>query len=744
MRILLAVGIACLLLTGCGGRQSASLTLEAETPIPTAAVVQPPSSTASTPAVVTPAPPTDPLGTVDAQAAALAAQVLAGGEGASPALRMALHASGIAVRGPRSRGSPLTKAAEPAQGLVFDDWEIEALLRLTRNHMSMPFADLVMVVEQVLAPRSGFPTSELLLDGLRRHAGDTIPTLRFWSRFILELGRQGQGAYDLTSAGDLGRVRVDAIQTALILRRLAADLALRARADGVRHGVSPERPGEPRVRPAVMGGAAPLLLLVKTLPNCDFEAGPITPDTFAAGIGLGFGKLIEIYEDAADTGVSKIGKYAGYAGLANAFMAYVNLVYTYVALDISVMMENSPLRRVKEPERGERRQLIAEVRIDSGGLEALNCLRLVSIYFGLDLEVPADGKVSDALVQWTLVEGGEVERLTFGARRQEPVVELENPGPRFQDAGVGIHHISTFTSSRTDAEGRARQGVWGAKRKRKISEPAVEVQKTFTVRVNVAVEPATYQDSLATGIGLLGGPSGLVTLPADLIKKTRWASSGDYSFPVIDWEEGLLLTFESQIRGPVVPAPMKSEVRSVARAHVVLQDDASKGTLTGKAPLKYETVTTRPLQISGSGATGCEMSVNGQGDTTFEVIEVSRIPAEGPLRDLEVVIRFGQTAEKLDMPCRGAQPTAPLRQLLPQLPFRSSANLGMGESWWTSYFNLGHFKEYDDRGLAIRGWTIVNRDGVLATQTLGSTCNGMCQEEATTLTLKGPTPPAAQ
>ncbi len=741
MHILLAVGIACLLLTGCGGRQPTSLTLEAEPSTPTAAVVQPPPSTASTPAV-TPTPRTDPLGTVDAQAAALAAQVLAGGEGASPALRTALQASGIAVRGPRSRGSPLMKAAEPAQGLVFDDWEIEALLRLTRNHMSMPFADLVMVVEKVLAPRSGFPTSELLLDGLRRHAGDTIPTLRFWSRFILELGRQEQGAYDLTSAADLGRVRVDAIQTALILRRLAADLVMQARVEGTQPSSLQGR--EPAVRPALMHGSPPRLLPVKTLPNCDFEAGPITPDTFAAGIGLGFGKLIETYEDAAHTGVSKIGKYASYAGLANAFMAYVNLVYTYVALDISVTMENSPLRRVKEPERGERRQLIAEVRIDSGGLEALNCLRLVSIYFGLDFEVPADGKVSDALVQWMLVEGGEVERLTFGARRQDPIVELENPGPRFQDAGVGIHHISTFTSSRTDAEGRARQGVWGAKRKRKISEPAIEVQKTFTVRVNVAVEPATYQDSLATGIGLLGGPSGLVTLPVDLIKKTRWASSGDYIFPVIDWEEGLLLTFESQIRGPVVPAPMKSEVRSVARANVVLQDDASKGTLTGKAPLKYETVTTRPLKISGSGATGCEMSVNGQGDTTFEVIEVSRIPAEGPLRDLEVVIRFGQTAEKLDMPCRGAQPTAPLRQLLPQLPFRSSANLGMGESWWTGYFNLGHFKEYDNRGLAIRGWTIVNRDGVLATKTLGSTCNGMCQEEATTLTLKGPTPPAAQ
>jgi len=64
-----------------------------------------------------------------------------------------------------------------------------------------------------------------------------------------------------------------------------------------------------------------------------------------------------------------------------------------------------------------------------------------------------------------------------------------------------------------------------------------------------------------------------------------------------------------------------------------------------------------------------------------------------------------------------------------------AGNIPLGQ-YWSSRFNAGHFRDFDQRGLPIRGWTIVDRDGVIATKTIRSNCGGLYQSETTSLVLR--------
>jgi len=65
------------------------------------------------------------------------------------------------------------------------------------------------------------------------------------------------------------------------------------------------------------------------------------------------------------------------------------------------------LKRVKGRQRGERRELTAKVRLDTGSGQFANCLRPMLNQLGLDFDMPPDGALEGATVEWKLVEGGE-------------------------------------------------------------------------------------------------------------------------------------------------------------------------------------------------------------------------------------------------------------------------------------------------------------------------------------------------
>ncbi len=89
---------------------------------------------------------------------------------------------------------------------------------------SIPLANLAANLARALPVLQGASLEQLLLEGIRAHAGDQPSPMRFWARFILELGRQGPSGYDLLGQADPAAVRLNAVQVSFMLRRLTGDV----------------------------------------------------------------------------------------------------------------------------------------------------------------------------------------------------------------------------------------------------------------------------------------------------------------------------------------------------------------------------------------------------------------------------------------------------------------------------------------------------------------------------------------
>lgn len=182
---------------------------------------------AQTPAAIPAASPVPPLlpEEVDYWAVRLAGQVLKGGKDALPALDKAFQTAGFGVR---QKDGQITQSDKPGQFMIVNRTELEALVSMSAKGMNLPMANLVSGLGKALPELSPAELTDLLLDGIRKNAVSNRACMRFWSLFIVELGRQSARPYDLLGKVDQAQVRFDAIQTTLILRRLSRDLRILA------------------------------------------------------------------------------------------------------------------------------------------------------------------------------------------------------------------------------------------------------------------------------------------------------------------------------------------------------------------------------------------------------------------------------------------------------------------------------------------------------------------------------------
>ncbi|WP_129046419.1 hypothetical protein [Oleiharenicola lentus] len=132
----------------------------------------------------------------DSQALILARRYLEGGDGSRAALLEALQHMGWGVR--NAQGAVLK--APPAgsdTGLAMRDYELEELLW---NPAEQPTIRFISFAQAIAVPFEDADPEELaqdLVDTLRRSADSTQPQQRFWSRFIIALGRVSAANYDL-------------------------------------------------------------------------------------------------------------------------------------------------------------------------------------------------------------------------------------------------------------------------------------------------------------------------------------------------------------------------------------------------------------------------------------------------------------------------------------------------------------------------------------------------------------------
>ena len=190
-------------------------------------------------------------------------------------------------------------------------------------------------------------------------------------------------------------IQLDGLQTSLVLRRLAIDV-LMLTADA-------KSPSAPPTRRQHRSSVGSIEWLVPTVHAQSDDPVPIqrdaprpswTSSAFGSslawgGFGVGDMGMPGILDALESAGLSRAAAAARIAGYASTLLSYAQFIATYAALEVEVTIDRAPLVRTKKRSPpGERRELIATVKMDPGNVEWLNCFRALLIAVGLDFSVP--------------------------------------------------------------------------------------------------------------------------------------------------------------------------------------------------------------------------------------------------------------------------------------------------------------------------------------------------------------------
>jgi hypothetical protein len=228
-----------------------------------------------------PSPAPLPAGSADEQAETLARMVAAGDETSTPALVTAILAAGYIV----SHGDGSVLKTSGGQGMVFQDWQIAAMARQFGQDRTIRLDRLTQTLQRFFPPFREIPFDTLLIADLRQDAAGDEPTRRFWARFITGLGKHAAEPYDLLNPSTApADVTFDAIQTVLVMTRLAGDLAVLEKREA--HVAA----GQPRFQLAAYHMPPPK---ADDPPPCVTGSAGVFLDYNAIGVTFGFGKAVE-------------------------------------------------------------------------------------------------------------------------------------------------------------------------------------------------------------------------------------------------------------------------------------------------------------------------------------------------------------------------------------------------------------------------------------------------------------------
>ncbi|HET6371035.1 MAG TPA: hypothetical protein VFG95_07555, partial [Nitrospiria bacterium] len=100
---------------------------------------------------------------IDAQAAAMAVDILTGGTQTEPAIQKALLASGFAIQAPD--GSLTQPTQSPSQGMLFDQWEVYVMSVAENNSGFITLSDLASAIQANFPDLAKDKLTAFILDG---------------------------------------------------------------------------------------------------------------------------------------------------------------------------------------------------------------------------------------------------------------------------------------------------------------------------------------------------------------------------------------------------------------------------------------------------------------------------------------------------------------------------------------------------------------------------------------------------
>jgi hypothetical protein len=377
------------------------------------------------------------------------------------------------------------------------------------------------------------------------------PATRFLSRFIIELGRKGNQPYDLLSpALDLSAVQLDPIQTFLIVYRLAGDIATRA---GLGQSTMPANRA------------------MAALPCTLNDTQEIILDTNSLALTLLFGEIIE------HSGLENVGRALG---IASALATAAKVIAAYAVLQADILMDPPVLERTKDTTPGKTATLTATLRSNTGKWQLVNCFRALLNIFTIDFDLPQNGPVEGAGIEWQLTDTGRAPWSIMEGHWVQHfldyvagngIVYMETEGPDRRDRIAPWNHV-------TDSNGKSQLRVTGSPQSRDLSKELIkEVEKSFTVKVNVRLKrlpegaAGLTQEALdilgAALDGIIGmfrgegiGIGTLIDVAGEVALRNHWYSPVAKTFPVIDWEPcngrwAGTITFELHRQTDIGPSP---------------------------------------------------------------------------------------------------------------------------------------------------------------------------------------------
>lgn len=511
-----------------------------------------------------PTPLPIPTKNMDEAAAILAQKISAKTDESIPALLTALQFAGFFVT--KQDGSVfLAPSDNKGQGLTINGWEAASAAKMFGDGKTTSLNDLNERLKSIPVLQN-VEAANLMMQGVRANSENTNNRfLRFWARFILELGKSSSVKKDTLRAenGEAGET-IDAIAHLLLFRRLYGDLfALKSRYLVQANGFASEN--QNRRFPRNVGASFDPLEAIffdHEMQNPVFEVkdekqipcrmdgnAPTVMDASATVIGYGYGELLgylqNFYEDTpTGNALEKAGKVQA---VANIILAYAKFIQTYAALEVKLVLDGAPpLVRTKNAAPGERKNLHSEVRMSIGNWQMYNCIRTaLNVTAGIDFATVNDGPIGDVGVTWHLDKGGAGDFYSNGTginQSGEQIVGFTQNGVRIQDKGTAVgtknNAIGNAVYGKTDSNGVSSIMLEGSPQKNAKTNKAKPVMKEAVVRTTIKLKAGEIKGDMVDVSGqALGGVTGLITMPTELLYRISWASSGTLTVPVKDWED---------------------------------------------------------------------------------------------------------------------------------------------------------------------------------------------------------------
>lgn len=408
----------------------------------------------------------------------------------------------------------------PAQGMFFDRWNLDAINLAIPKGISITLDDYISSIQLAyLGALNQMPVGDVAVDPLLRdqfladlRAAANLPStdntgMRKMSQMVVALGRQSKDPYDLMDPAVSGSVKLNLLQLELLTRRFSGELYVS---------------GQPAVKKTTPKSVASFASTACTMTDIQQIVG----DASAAGTSVFFGGVV-----GADTNkyfrgfLQRLGdKFkiepqmdaASFkASVANIVLNYLKFLASMAAFEVHMTQDPIPLIRTKTTTAGGTATIGADFSMNVGDFQIINCFRTAFNLSLVDFNIPQNGAIANGTVDWLLPN---------------------NTGDRTKDL---IRMAPGYLNKQqSDGNGHSEIKIEGVPQMTNMSnKKLLAVDKTTRISAATNLKNKNIMQDAVDLISASSGISALWSLPIEILNRRPGLFNGDLMVKVTDWKE---------------------------------------------------------------------------------------------------------------------------------------------------------------------------------------------------------------